>query len=170
MAMAPPSEPMNRGALCLAAMRIILGWMMIWAFLDKMFGLGYPSPPEVAMINGGSPTEYYLSELVSGPLSGIWNALAGNTIIDIALMLGLLGVGIGMMLGIASKLSTVGMVVMVLLMFTLNLPPEDNPLVNYHVFYAVAGLAIYWLGGFETYSLNGRWKDLPVVRDMPWLW
>lgn len=164
------SEPKDKGSLCLAVMRIILGWMMIWAFLDKMFGLGYPSPPEVAVINGGSPTEYYLSELVSGPFSGIWNALAGNTVVDTALMLGLLGVGIGMMLGIASKLSTIGMVVMVLLMFTLNIPPDDNPLVNYHVLYAVAGLAIYWLGGFETYGLNERWKRLPMVKNVSWLW
>ncbi len=157
----------GKGPLCLAILRIVLGWMMIWAFLDKMFGLGYPSPPEVAFMNGGSPTAYYLSSLVSGPFTGFWNSLAGNAIVDWVLMLGLLAVGVALTLGIASKLSTIGMVIMMALMFTLTIPPADNPLVDYHVVYIIAMLAIYWLGGFEHLSLDGTWKSLSVVRRFP---
>ena len=49
------------GPLALGLMRIVLGFMLVWAFLDKMFGLGFPSPSSAAVINGGSPTEYYLN-------------------------------------------------------------------------------------------------------------
>ncbi len=154
----------NKGPLCLAIMRIMLGWMMIWAFLDKMFGLGFPSPPEVAVINGGSPTEYYLTELVSGPFAEIWHALAGNAVIDAMLMFGLIAVGLGLTLGMASKLSTIGMTAMMIMMFVLEMPPADNPLIDYHIIYVMATLSVYWLGGFDTLSLNDRWKSLGIVQ------
>lgn len=92
------------GLRMLAVMRIVLGFMMIWAFLDKMFGLGMLTTPEAAVINGGSPTEYYLSELVSGVFAGFFHAIAGNPVVDFLLMAGLLLVGIGLVLGVASRL------------------------------------------------------------------
>lgn len=157
----------GRGGICLAVLRVLLGWTFVWAFLDKMFGLGFPSTADVAMINGGSPTEYYLSELVSGPFSGFWGMLAGNPAVDWLLMFGLIAVGVAMMLGVASKLATVGFTVMLLLMFTLSLPPSDNPLIDYHVIYLVACPAVYWLEGFETLSLGPRWRELGIVKRFP---
>ncbi len=157
----------NKGLLCLAVLRIVFGWMMIWAFLDKLFGLGMLTTPENAIINGGSPTEYYLGQLVSGPLTGVWNALAGNAIVDFLLMAGLLLVGIGLIFGIASKLSTIGMSVMMIFMFALHVPPADNPLVDYHLAYVLAMLAIYWLGGFDHLSLNAKYLDLGIVKRVP---
>lgn len=54
-------------AVALATMRIVLGFMLVWAFFDKLIGLGRQTGEDAAVINGGSPTEYYLSELVKGP-------------------------------------------------------------------------------------------------------
>ena len=87
------------GGVFLGILRIALGWTMVWAFMDKMFGLGFPSTPDVAFVNGGSPTEYYLTYLVDGPFEGFWNSLTGNAVIDWLLMLGLIAVGVSMMLG-----------------------------------------------------------------------
>ena len=81
------------------------------------------------------------------------------------LMFGLLAVGTALMLGIASRLATIGMAIMMLMMYTLVLPPSDNILVDYHIVYICGILAIYWLGGFDRISLNGYWKELPVVKD-----
>lgn len=155
------------GPLALGLMRIVLGFMLVWAFLDKMFGLGFPSPSSAAVINGGSPTEYYLNVLVEGPFEGIYHALAGNAFVDFLLLAGLLAVGSAMMLGIASKLATVGSVVMMALMFTLVLPPSDNPLVDYHIVYILATLVIYWLGGYSHLGLEDRWKGLSLVKRYP---
>ena len=153
------------GTAALAAMRVTLGFMMVWAFFDKLFGLGRLTAKEAAMVNGGSPTEYYLSELVKGPFEGLWDALAGNAFVDWLLMFGLIALGTSLMLGIAKRLSTVGTAVMLVLMYTLCVPPQDNILVDYHMFYILGILAVYWLGGFERFSLIDRWKGLPVVRD-----
>lgn len=155
----------ERGRIALSVMRIVLGFMLIWAFFDKLLGWGRLTTKDAAMINGGSPTEYYLSSLVSGPFEGMWNALAGNQFVDILLMFGLLAVGTALMLGIASRLATIGMAIMMLMMYTLVLPPSDNILVDYHIVYICGILAIYWLGGFDRISLNGYWKELPVVKD-----
>ena len=157
----------GRGELVLGILRIVLGFMLIWAFLDKLLGLGMPTTPEAAMINGGSPTEYYLSNLVSGPLEGFYSSLAGNPALDLLLMAGLLLVGAAMILGVTSRLSTVGMCVMMFLMYLLAVPPSDNPLVDYHIAYILAMTAIYLLGGFDRLSVNGRWSELGIVRRFP---
>ena len=52
----------------LATLRISLGSIFLWAFLDKMFGLGYATSSEDAWINGGSPTEGYLQFAAGGIL------------------------------------------------------------------------------------------------------
>ena len=157
----------DKGRYALSVMRIVLGFMLIWAFFDKLLGLGRLTDKSNAMINGGSPTEYYLGELVKGPFEGMWNALAGNQFVDLLLMFGLLAVGSALMLGIASRLSVIGMTVMMALMYTLCIPPSDNILVDYHIVYICGILAIYWLGGFDRMSLKRYWNGLPVVRDVP---
>ena len=157
----------GEGRTVLSIMRIVLGFMLIWAFFDKLIGLDRLTTKSNAMINGGSPTEYYLSSLVDGPFEGMWNALAGNQFVDILLMFGLLAVGTALMLGIASRLATIGMVIMMSLMYTLCIPPSDNILVDYHIVYICGILAIYWLGGFERIGLKRFWDQLPVVKDVP---
>lgn len=74
------------GENALALLRIVFGFMMVWAFLDKLLGLGMLTSPEAAVINGGSPTEYYLTELVSGVFADFWHIFAGNPMVDFLLM------------------------------------------------------------------------------------
>lgn len=155
------------GEYALAALRMVFGFMLIWAFLDKLLGLGMLTTPEAAVINGGSPTEYYLSELVSGVFADLFHGLAGNPVVDFLLMAGLLMVGIALLMGFASKLATVGMCVMMFLMYLLAVPSADNPLVDYHIAYILAMTAIYLLGGFDRLSVNGRWSELGIVRRFP---
>ncbi|MGN0099270.1 MAG: hypothetical protein ACI38Y_08105 [Candidatus Methanomethylophilaceae archaeon] len=159
----------GRGHLMLGLVRIVLGFMFVWAFFDKLLGLGMLTTSEAAIINGGSPTEYYLSQLVSGPFEGMWHALAGNAIVDFLLMFGLIAVGVCLMLGIASKLSTIGMVIMMALMYTLCVPPSDNPLVDYHILYILAALAVYFLNGFSYLGFEDKWRGLGIVKKIPLL-
>ena len=34
----------EKGRHVLAAFRILVGWLLLWGFLDKMFGLGFETP------------------------------------------------------------------------------------------------------------------------------
>ena len=51
----------------LAVFRVVLGFEFLWAFLDKLFGLGYATPSAKAWIAGGSPTKGFLSSVDVGP-------------------------------------------------------------------------------------------------------
>lgn len=164
-----PTVPEDRrvaGEYLLAVVRVVLGFMLIWAFLDKLFGLGFQTTAEAAIINGGSPTEYYLSNLVDGVFAGFYEMLAGNVVVDFLLMAGLLLVGVSLFLGVASRLGTASMCVMMVLMYTLDVPPTDNPLVDYHIVYILAVLAVFLLGGFNRLSLADRYNRLPVIRGL----
>src|SRR5687768_17019113 len=60
-----------------AGVRIALGWVFLWAFLDKMFGLGHSTLAKNAWIDGGSPTTGFLGKAVVGPFKGLYNGMAG---------------------------------------------------------------------------------------------
>ena len=49
------------GLRALAGLRIATGFIFLWAFLDKLFGLGYSTASAKSWIHGGSPTKGYLS-------------------------------------------------------------------------------------------------------------
>ena len=42
----------------LALSRILLGFVFLWAFLDKTFGLGFATAAEKAWVAGGSPSSW----------------------------------------------------------------------------------------------------------------
>src|SRR5512136_1479248 len=84
--------------------RLVLGWTLIWAFFDKLFGLGYHTESSKSWLNGGSPTEGYLLHATSGPLSGFYNDLSGNVGVDVLFMAALLLIGGALILGIGAKI------------------------------------------------------------------
>jgi thiosulfate dehydrogenase (quinone) large subunit len=49
------TDPPVQGGHDAAALRISLGWLFLWAFLDKAFDLGHETAHEQAWIRGGSP-------------------------------------------------------------------------------------------------------------------
>ena len=61
-AFAPPvdTRPVDRhrlGTPALFLLRLALGVEFLWAFFDKLFGLGYSTPSARAWLEGGSPTQ-----------------------------------------------------------------------------------------------------------------
>jgi len=152
----------------LAVTRILLGFIFLWAFLDKAFGLGFSTPTARAWINGGSPTTGYLSNL-DGMFAPFFNGLAGNMLVDWLFMLGLFGVGIGLILGVAVRISALAGIAMMLLMWLAALPIATNPLVDDHIVYA-AVLAVLAFGqSLQRLSIGHIWRDVPAVKRNSWL-
>ncbi|MFB9722467.1 hypothetical protein ACFFRU_27415, partial [Planobispora longispora] len=60
-----------------AITRISIGWVFLWAFLDKTFGWGVATPAERAWIGGGSPTTGFLKGTGENALGGFFSGLAG---------------------------------------------------------------------------------------------
>jgi hypothetical protein len=69
-----------------ALLRISLGFIFLWAFADKTFGLGFATTSANAWINGGSPTYGFLTFATKGPFADFFKSLAGNNFVDIVFM------------------------------------------------------------------------------------
>ncbi len=137
--------------------RFIMGALFLWAFLDKTFGLGFATAKEGAWILGGSPTTGFLTHAVRGPFAGMFEAMAGP-VVDFVFMLGLLGVGLALILGLALRFASYAGTAMVLLMWLAQLPPEHHPIIDEHIIYALmlVGLATLGVKSGETLGL-AKW-------------
>ncbi|SCL33333.1 thiosulfate dehydrogenase [quinone] large subunit [Micromonospora rhizosphaerae] len=152
-----------------AGLRIALGWIFLWAFLDKMFGLGHATPAKNAWINGGSPTKGFLAFGATGPFKGLYNGIAGAAWADWLFMIGLAAIGLALVLGIGMRVAAVAGGILMVMMWTAVLPPENNPFMDDHLIYAglLAGLAL--VGAGDTLGLGRAWARLPIVQRLPWL-
>ena len=169
-----------RAARFLAVFRVVLGFEFLWAFLDKTFGLGYATPAARAWINGGSPTKGFLSRVAVGPLEGTFHAIAGAAWADWLFMAGLLGIGIALILGIGLRAAAVSGTVMMVLMWAAEWPlakftsageptMSTNPIVDYHIIFALALIALALTYAGHTWGLGKLWARLPFVQRHRWL-
>jgi thiosulfate dehydrogenase [quinone] large subunit len=134
-----------------ATLRILMGWLFFWGFLDKLLGLGFATPADGAWIRGGSPTTGFLNS-ATGPFGAIFHAMAGNPLVDVLFMAGLLLLGLALLTGVGVRIAGYGGTALVLMMWLSHLPPSSNPLIDQHIVYAVllTGLATVragqWVG------------------------
>jgi thiosulfate dehydrogenase [quinone] large subunit len=145
-----------------------MGWLFLWPFLDKMFGLGHESASADAWVNGGNPTEGFLSGAV-GPFAGIYHSIAGAGTVNVLFMAGLFGIGAALLLGIAMRPACIAGATMVLLMWSAVLPPENNLFMDDHIIYALLLIGLAAVGAGNTLGLGKRWARTGLVRRYGWL-
>jgi thiosulfate dehydrogenase (quinone) large subunit len=177
---APETIITTGAAKFLAAFRVVLGFEFLWAFADKTFGLGYATPAARAWINGGSPTKGFLSNVAVGPFEETFHAIAGAAWADWLFMAGLLGIGVALILGVGLRIAAVSGTLMMLLMWAAEWPPakftsageptmSTNPIVDYHIIYALALIALAVTYAGHTWGLGRLWARLPFVQRHRWL-
>src|SRR5262245_53555648 len=110
----------------LAGLRLALAWTFLWAFLDKLFGLGHETASKAAWINGGNPTKGFLAFGAKGPFTGFYHSIAGDTWTNWLFMLGLLGIGLALASGIGMRVAAASGTVLLLMMWSVTLPPANN--------------------------------------------
>ena len=150
-----------------AAVRLALGWTFLWAFLDKLFGLGYSTASESSWLNGGSPTSGFLSFATTGPLSGFYQDIAGNTAVDVLFMLGVLMIGVALILGIGMKITAIAGSVLLLLLWSSRLPPASNPIIDNHIVYLTALWLLTFVGAGRWFGLGKWWSEPSLVKRFP---
>ena len=150
--------------LTLAATRVALGWIFLWAFLDKMFGLGHDTPVKGAWINGGSPTEGFLGHATKGPFASIYQNIAGAPWADWLFMAGLAGIGVALILGVAMRFAAASGVTLLVLMWSAVLPPDNNPFMDDHLIYALVLVVLALVGADKAFGLGRIWARLPLVK------
>ncbi|WP_329304390.1 hypothetical protein OG410_36735 [Streptomyces sp. NBC_00659] len=167
-------------AYAFASLRLLTGFVFLWAFLDKTFGLGYATPSGKGWIDGGSPTQGFLGSVAVGPMESTFHSWAGDPWADWLFMLGLLGIGLALVGGVALRIAALAGTAMMALMWIAEWPPakhlsdgspsmSTNPFVDYHVIYAVALIVLAAVAAGDTLGAGRLWAKLPFVRDHSWL-
>ena len=162
----PQSRAVN---YLLAGIRIALGFIFFWAFLDKLFGLGHSTTSAKSWLNGGSPTAGFLGKAATGPFTSFYHSIAGNTVTDVLFMAALCGIGAALLLGVGMRIAAASGALLTVMMWTAVLPPESNPILDDHLIYAAVLIVLALLGAGNTLGLGRLWTATPLVRRTPWL-
>jgi thiosulfate dehydrogenase [quinone] large subunit len=163
-----------------AVVRIIMGLVFLWAFVDKTFGLGYATPGERAWVNGGSPTQGFLGNIDHGPFAAMFRGWAGAGWADWLFMLGLLGIGVALLAGIGLRIAAVAGTLMMLLMWVAEWPLDrltdageptmsTNPILDYHIVYALVLIWLAIVAAGNIWGFGKAWANLDIVAKNPWL-
>jgi thiosulfate dehydrogenase [quinone] large subunit len=173
------SAPSAWATFGLVGLRLAIGFEFLWAFLDKTFGLGYSTASKDAWIHGGSPTKGFLAGANVGPFQGFFRSLAGVSAIDWLFMIGLLGIGLALILGVAIRPAAFSGVLMLAMMWAAVWVPakiaggqpsgSTNPIVDEHIVGIFALIVLAALATWGTGYLGRKWAALPIVAAKPWL-
>jgi len=175
----PGTVVTSTAAKALAVLRITTGLVFLWAFLDKTFGLHYATPSAKAWIHGGSPTKGFLSSVEVGPLSSTFHSMAGDPWVNWLFMLGMLGIGIGLISGLALRITALAGAAMMAMMWLAEFPLAQhtstghpsgsvNPLVDYHLIYAIVMVVLAATYAGNTWGLGKIWARLPFINRHRW--
>jgi thiosulfate dehydrogenase (quinone) large subunit len=169
------------GAWFWGVLRILLGWTFLWAFLDKAFALGFATGrneetgaidffgPD-AWINGGSPTDGFLQFGLhtKGFLVDFYQSFLGQTWVEWVYMASMLLIGLGLILGIGTRLAAIGGIIWMVIFYTAGaIWPENNPLIDDHVIYAVVLAGIAYVGAGRYLGLGRWWETTALARRFP---
>lgn len=178
--MATINKSTAKSFYALAAARIGIGFIFLWAFFDKLFGLGFSTCRDAATnvvhtacsaawVNGGSPTTGFLSHATKGPFASWYQNLAGHGWVDWLFMAGLLAIGVGLMLGIGMRLLTSAAALLLFLMWSAALWPAQNPFMDEHLGYIFVLIALNLANSQQRWGLRDWWIHTNLVKSAPFL-
>jgi thiosulfate dehydrogenase (quinone) large subunit len=161
----------------LAVLRIAFGLTFLWAFIDKMFALGFHTGydangnldrfGDAAWIHGGSPTEGFLKFGADGPFDGFYHSIAGQAWADWLFMLGLLGIGTALTFGFAMRMACAAGALLYVMMWTVVLPPENNPVLDEHILGAISLVVLALTNAGDTWGVGRLWAKTELVKHNP---
>lgn len=164
-------------ARALAILRIAFGLTFLWAFFDKLLALGFHTGydqagnldrfGDAAWINGGSPTEGFLKFGADGPFDSFYHSIAGDAWADWLFMLGLLGIGLALTFGFGMRIAAATGALLYLLMWSVVLPPDNNPVLDDHILGAITLVVLALLGAGKTWGVGQRVEEMELVRKHP---
>jgi thiosulfate dehydrogenase [quinone] large subunit len=173
-------------------LRVAMGWTFLWAFIDKLFGLGFATGRDTetgaivfggpdAWINGGSPTAGVLGFALKGPFKGFYETITGTQItaagptaagwVDWVFMLSMLAIGLALILGIGVKLAALGGIAWMTIFYSATaIWPEHNPFLDEHVIDAVVLAGLFLANAGRYYGFGKAWQRLGFVKDRTYLY
>ena len=145
----------------LAVMRLVMGWTFMWAFVDKLFGLGFSTPSERAWINGGTPAQGFMKAgaETDNPFAQFFANIAGPWS-DWLFMIGLFGIGLALLTGAGLKIAAWTGTALLLFMYLAQFPLYEeratNPITDSHWVEALALIVVAATYAGDTWGI-GKW-------------
>jgi thiosulfate dehydrogenase [quinone] large subunit len=96
-----------------------------------------------------------------------WWCFAGAAWADWLFMIGLAGIGIALMLGVAMRIATVSGVLMLVMMWSATILPDNNPVIDDHLVYGLVLVMLLLAGAGRTWGLGRAWDKLHLVQRNP---
>ncbi len=155
----------------LGMLRLGFGWALFWSGIDKVFGLGFATAPEQSVLAGVSPTKGFLLYGLEpdAPAAALLKPLAGNPVADALFLLATVGAGLALLLGVGTRIASIGGGVLMLNLWFASLPLAYNPFLDQHLFYALAALSVLAFDSGRYLGLGNTWRELSLVRANRWL-
>ncbi len=151
----------------LALLRILMGWIFLWAFLDKLLGLGFATKTSNAWLAGGSPTSGFLKFATSGPLKTTFESLSGVVLVDWLFMVGLLFLGVSLILGIGLRIVSYTGSLLLFLMWLSLFPTENNPFLDDHIIYILVLWVLSYSNAGNFWGLGNWWGKTSIAKSCP---
>lgn len=150
--------------------RLGMGWLFLWPFLDKVFGLGFATASGKGWIDGASPTLGFLKFGTKGPFAEIYQSMAGHPVVDWLFMVGLLLIGLALIAGVGVKIAGWSGALMLILMYTAGyIPPEHNPFLDDHLMYALFMIGLTLVPSGHWLGCGKKWSETKLVKKYPFL-
>ncbi|WP_455139839.1 hypothetical protein [Candidatus Hodarchaeum mangrovi] len=172
-------EKLRLNEKILGILRIAIGFIFLWPFLDKMFGLGFATSPANSWLAGASPTQGFLQIYginQNSPFAFIFTDGLGSLyqLVDFAYMGMLLFAGIGLMTGIFVRLSSISTIIFLASVYLAEwiINPATgtmvfNPLIDEHIIYILI-LGLFLVVPVGNYlGLGKKWSELSFVKKFP---
>ena len=138
-------------------MRLVMGWVFVYAGFDKL-------------INGFSANGF-LVHATKGPLAGLFQSLGENqmalNVIDPLVVWGEILIGLALVLGVATRGAAFWGAVMMFMFYLAQLPPENNPFMEYRLVYILMLGVIGAMGAGRILGLDAIIERIPAVRRIP---
>ena len=145
-----------------------MGLIFLWAFIDKLFGLGFATTSEKSWLSGASPTASFLQFGVHGPFANFYHGLAGSGLVDWLFMLGLLFIGLTLTLGIVVRLGTLTGAALLFLMYTaVGIQPANHPFIDEHFIEIIVMLLLMFSESGKHLGLGNAWAKTALVEKYP---
>jgi len=78
-------------------------------------------------------------------------------------MIGLAGIGVALMLGIAMRIAAAAGAALLVMMWSAVLPPENNPFMDDHLVYALVLVLLALTAAGRTLGFGRVWERIPFV-------
>lgn len=123
--------------IAFVSLRFFMALIFLWAFFDKLLGLGFATPSEQSWLHGGSPTSGFLAHATHGPFAAFFQGFVGIHLVDWVFMIGLLFIGVTLLFNRLLKWGCAAGITMLLLIYFSAFPPMNHPFIDEHLIYVL---------------------------------